>query len=106
MEGEEAGRNAARRALGTLPDLKRQIYIKPGRNLRYVVPQIISGEKPLTLYARVWKPAFNVRIMVGENIAIHKRVVKPPELVTINLTAERLRRLEKDKEEIVIDMIT
>ena len=106
LEGEEAGRNAARRALGALPELKRRIYIRSGRNLRYVVPQIISGEKPLTLYARAWKPAFNVRIMVGGNIAIPKRVVKPPELVTINLTAERLRRLEKDKGEIVVDMIT
>ena len=98
QEGEAAGRNAAKRILGELPPLKRRITLKAEGNIRYVVPQVISGEQPLTLYSRVKSPAFNAEIRIGQNIVVHKRVVKPPELVTIKLTAERLKDLEKEEE--------
>ena len=98
LDGEIAGRNAAEKALGELTPLKSRIHLKAGGNVRYVVPQIISGEKPLTLYSRVKAPAFDAIIRVGKNITVRKRVVKPPELVTIDLTAERLEKIEKEDE--------
>jgi len=98
LDGEIAGRNAAKKALGELTPLKRRIHLKAEGNIRYVVPQIISGHKPLALYSRVKAPAFDAVIGVGGNITIRKRVVKPPELVTIDLTAERLQKIEKEDE--------
>jgi len=98
QDGEIAGKNAAKKVLGELPPLKREIHLRAEGNIRYVVPQFISGKKPLTLYSRVKMPAFNTIIRVGEEIVIRKRVVKPPELVTIELTAERLRKMRKEKE--------
>jgi len=105
QEGEVAGRNAARKILGNLPPLKRRISLKAEGNIRYVVPQIISAERPLTLYSRVKRPAFNTKIMMGRNITVHKRVVKPAELVTIELTAERLKDLEEE-EKLTVNMDT
>jgi len=98
QDSEEAGRNAAKKIFGKLPQLKKRIRLNAMENIRYVVPQVISGQKPLTLYARVKKPAFDKKIKIGRKIELFKRVVKPPELVTINLTAARLRRMEKKKE--------
>jgi NADPH-dependent 2,4-dienoyl-CoA reductase/sulfur reductase-like enzyme len=93
QSGEAAGRNAAKKALGELPALPRRIRLRASGNVRYVVPQIISGERDLTLFCRVKKPAFNAEITIGEKIAIRKRAVKPPELVTLEVSAESLRRI-------------
>ncbi len=100
-ESERAGWNAARYVLGELPPLKREIYLTAGENIRYVVPQLISGENPLTLYLRVWKPATNVRIHVGESITVLKRVVKPAQLVSVELTDKRLEKIGERKELVV-----
>jgi NADPH-dependent 2,4-dienoyl-CoA reductase/sulfur reductase-like enzyme len=105
QDGELAGGNAAKKILDKLSPLKRRISLKAEGNIRYVVPQIISGESPLTLYSRVMKPAFNAKIRIGQNIIVNKRVVKPPELVTIKLTAEKLNDLEKE-EELTVNMGT
>jgi len=105
QEGEAAGRNAAERILGKLPPLKRRISLRAEGKIRYVVPQVISGQNPVTLYARVKSPAFDSDITIGQSIVVHKRVVKPAELTTIELTAERLGDLEKE-EEITVSMNT
>jgi len=104
QNGETAGKNAAKKVLGELSPLKRKIHLEPMGNIRYVVPQIISGEKPLTLFSRVKKPAFNAKIVIGERILIHKRAVKPPELVTIQLTSESLRKIPIEKNELTVNM--
>ncbi|RJS88217.1 FAD-binding protein [Candidatus Bathyarchaeota archaeon] len=104
QSGEVAGKNAAKKVLGELPPLERRIHLRPEGNIRYVVPQIISGERPLTLFSRVKKPASNAKIIVGEKISIHKRIVKPPELVTIKLTSELLKKLNPEKKELTVTM--
>lgn len=91
---ELAGTNAARFAANRLPPLSRRITLIPENNVRYVVPQVISGEEPVTLHLRVEKPMREVEIRIG-NLTFPRRVVKPPELVTIKLTQETLKRLEK-----------
>lgn len=105
QDGTKAGRNAAKRILGELPLLERRIRIKPEGNIRYVVPQIISGKNPVTLFSRVSRPSFNAAINVGKCFTVRKRVVKPPELVPINITAERLKNLGTE-EELIISMNT
>lgn len=101
QDGEIAGKNAANKILNKLPPLKRKILLRTEGNIRYIVPQIISGETPLSLYLRVKKPAYNVTISIGKRITLHKRAVKPAELVKINFTIESLKELKKEKELIV-----
>jgi len=95
--GELAGESAARYVLNKLPPLRRKITLRAGDNVKSVVPQIISGEEPVTLHLRVKKPMRNVKVKTG-NLTIPQRVVRPPEMVVINLTEKTLEKLEKKDE--------
>jgi len=95
--GELAGESAARYVLNELTPLHKKIALKAGDTVKSVVPQIISGEKPVTLHLRVKKPMRNVKVKIG-NLSIPKRVVRPPEMVVINLTEKALEKLEKKDE--------
>lgn len=101
--GEIAGASAARYVLNKLPPLRRKIALRAGKNVKYVVPQIISGENPVALYVRVREPARDVKVRIGKDLSISKRVVKPPELVVVELTKEKLEKLEK-REELVVSV--
>jgi len=92
--GELAGESAAKNVLNELPPLRKKIVLKAGDNVKSVVPQIISGEKPVTLHLRVKKPMREARVKLG-NLNIPKRVVRPPEMVVVNLTEKALEKLEK-----------
>jgi NADPH-dependent 2,4-dienoyl-CoA reductase/sulfur reductase-like enzyme len=95
--GEIAGRSAAMYVMGELPPSKRKIALITGKNVRYVVPQMISGEEGVTLHLRVKKPMRNVRVKIGD-LAIPLRAVKPPELVMIKLDQEKIKRIgRRDK---------
>jgi len=95
--GELAGESAARYVLNEIPPLRRKITLKAGDNVKSVVPQIISGEEPVTLHLRVKKPMRNVKVKIG-NLTIPKRAVRPPEMVVINLTEKALEKMEKKDE--------
>ena len=98
--GELAGESAARCVLNKLPPLRKEITLKSGDNVRSIVPQIIGGERPLTLYIRAKKPMRNVEVKI-QNITFPKSVVRPPEMIVIKLTKERLKKLEKKPELLV-----
>jgi len=93
ISGEIAGKSAARYSLGESPRLGRRLLVKPGANVRYVVPQILSGEAPVTLYLRPKRPERYVIVKVGDELSVFRRAVNPPELVTISL-AKRIRGIE------------
>lgn len=95
--GELAGESAARCVLNKLPPLPRKITLKAGENVRSVVPQIIGGEEPVTIYIRVRKPMRDVEVAIGD-LTLPKRVVKPPEMVVVNFTKQMLEKLEKKDE--------
>ena len=92
-----AGESAARYVLNELPPLRKKIALKAGDNVKSVVPQIISGKKPVTLHLRLEKPMRNVTVKMG-NLSVPKRVVRPPEMVVINLNEKALGKLEKRDE--------
>jgi NADPH-dependent 2,4-dienoyl-CoA reductase/sulfur reductase-like enzyme len=94
ITGEIAGENASKYVFGELPELRSRIILKRGKNVRSIVPQIISGENPVTLYIRVTKPMRNVKVKIG-NLVFPKRAVRPPEMLMIDLTHEKLGELEK-----------
>jgi len=95
--GELAGESAANYTLGKLPPLAGKIVLKVGQNVRYVVPQVISGEEPVALFLRVRRPMRNVKVKIG-NLTMPIRAVRPPETVVLRLTEKRLATLGKEKE--------
>jgi len=95
--GEFAGESAARYVLKELPSLRKKITLKAGDNVKSVAPQIISGDEPVELHLRVKKPMRNIKVKIG-NLIIPKRVVRPPEMVVIDLTEKALEKLEKRDE--------
>jgi len=66
--GLVAGKSAARFALEGPAETEPRIRLRPGENVRYVVPQTISAarlaEAPLPLHLRVARPDENVRVSI------------------------------------------
>jgi len=94
--GELAGESAAKHVLGILPP-SRKIALRTGENVRYVVPQYISGERPIDIYLRVTKPMKAVRVLFG-NLSESRKSVRPPETVVFKLTKGKLEKLDKKSE--------
>jgi hypothetical protein len=83
--------------MGELPPPRRKVALKAGGNVRYVVPQVIGGEEEVALHLRSKKPMRDVRLRVGE-LTVPLRVVRPPELVMVKLTQEKIGRAVKGNE--------
>jgi len=103
IAGEKAGASAAKNAGGELQRPVNKIQLIPGKNVRYVVPQIISGARPVEIYARMREPAYDAKITIGEHISIRRRVVKPAETTIIDLNEDRLKKLEGSSQ-VIVDM--
>ena len=102
-ESELAGESAAKFAIDGKQGKRGEIRVKAGRNIRYVVPQTISGQREATLYMRVSEPEEMVRIKVGDIMTKGVRVVKPSEMLKIELSAEVLKKLKDGTKEIIVD---
>lgn len=102
-ESELAGESAARFALEGKQQQRGEISIKAGTNIRYIVPQTISGQRDATLYMRVTEPEEMVRIKVGDIMTKGIRAVKPSEMLKIELSAETLKKLKEGTKEIIVD---
>jgi thioredoxin reductase len=101
-EAEIAGASAARFARKEEMEKEKKI-LKPGRNIRYVVPQTISAQRDVTLYARVKDMEENVTLKVGDILSKSLRVVKPGEMLKIDLSHSQLRQLKEDAVELSIE---
>jgi len=105
-ESEIAGAGAAAFASGAKPP-GRKIKMKPGRNIRYVVPHTISGDSDVTLYMRVKEPERNVRIRVGDVVTSKvKLAVKPSSMEKMEITAGELGKVKDGVKEIVVECLT
>lgn len=100
MSAQVAGKGAADYIKSPGMNKTGLIPVKAGENVHFVVPQLIEKEIPaseLTLYLRVQSTARDVRVKVraGKKLLASKRfkIVKPPEMVTINLKPQDLREL-------------
>lgn len=101
-EAEIAGACAARYAKQEQME-KADIIVKTGRNIRYVVPQTINTRHDVTLYARVKDMEENVLLKVGDIFLKPLRVVKPGEMLKIDLTQNQLKEFKGDSIELSID---
>jgi hypothetical protein len=99
--GEVAGKHAVQYALHGVSQPQRRIFLKPGANVQYVVPQFISGEKPLTLYLRVKRPERRVMITVGNAFQAFRRIVKPPEIITLKVPIKA--KIVKEEVEVSVE---
>ncbi len=89
-ESEQAGRYAARYAVGSFPEIKGEAVCKAGTNVRYVCPQKIAlsdeAEK-VNLYFRVLAPQRDVtlRVKCGDTVLAQKKEfrVNPGEMNSI-----------------------
>lgn len=102
-ESEIAGFNATRYAKGEKLN-EGVIKLIPGNNIRYVVPQVISGKEDVTLYMRVQEPKETVRVNVENILKKTERVVKPSSMLTYDISYEKhLSKLPRGIKEIVIN---
>jgi len=97
---EVSGKGAAEYIAGKLKERKIPINVKNGRNVRYIVPQIIHGEKfdeDIKFYLRVKEIEKNTRIVVSSNekkiFEKKERIVRPPEMIKLNLSPEILNKI-------------
>jgi hypothetical protein len=102
-EAEIAGAYAARFAQKGKLTKRKQIILKPGRNIRYIVPHMISDPNDVTLYARVKEMEEHVQLKVGEIFAQSIRVVKPGEMLKLDLSDSKLSQLREDAAELIME---
>ena len=95
--GARAGQGATLFALNELPPPKRRIAVVPGSGIRYVVPQVISGDGPVTLFLRVKSPVRNANLTFGD-FAVPLRVARPAEIVAVKLNEEKVETLAHRRE--------
>lgn len=109
--GEAAGRGAARYIKGELPP-GRPAAIRAGENVQFVVPQSIDPgrvKEPVNVYFRVKETAQSVRAVLrsGDNPLVSKkeRIVRPPEMVVLKLTPDKLKNLQPGQD-LVVDVLS
>jgi len=103
------GKGAAEYITGKVNRRKIPITVKNGRNVSYVIPQIVRGEKfgeSIKLYLRVKETERNVRVIAssGEEkiFAKKERAVRPPEMIKLNLSPNVLNKITGN--ELVIEV--
>ena len=70
--------------------------IVPGKNVRFVVPHLLSSDRTVNIYARVNIPLENVDIEIPEiGKKVHKIAMKPSEMFRIRLSSEEIQKSEK-----------
>jgi NADPH-dependent 2,4-dienoyl-CoA reductase/sulfur reductase-like enzyme len=95
LEAEKAGQSAAMHAqIGKLP--VAGIKVKPGKGIRYVVPQFISGTEAVDFSMRVAAPDLDRQVVFssgGETIRkMKENVLAPSSMIRFRVRAERLQK--------------
>jgi NADPH-dependent 2,4-dienoyl-CoA reductase/sulfur reductase-like enzyme len=102
LEGEKAGKNAAEHASGKASP-KMGIRLEAGENVRYVIPQMITGKREVTIRLRVKEPARDVTLRVGDIMVKKLKVVKPSEMLNLIVSAKHLKERKKGTAKLVVN---
>jgi thioredoxin reductase len=100
-EAETAGRFAARFADKGKLKYAAGLRVVPGDNIKYVVPQSISGKEDVTLHMRVTRPGLKAVVKVGGVLAKRFRSVRPSEMIVLDLKGEKLKEAEHNGQLVV-----
>ena len=101
-----AGRAAVRFINGELSGSEWRIKVKPGQNVRYVVPQHLVAEpgEGATLYLRVTRPMEKALLKLSDDLFEQKCTkAKPSEMMKIELSAEQVAKITNG--ELTVDCI-
>jgi NADPH-dependent 2,4-dienoyl-CoA reductase/sulfur reductase-like enzyme len=101
LEGEKAGQSAAEHASGKASP-KMGIKLEAGENVRYVIPQMITGQREVAIQLRVKEPEKDVILKVGELMTKRLKVVKPSEMLHLILSEKHLKRIKKGTAQLVV----
>lgn len=108
-EGEIAGEGAARYIKKLSCKDYKNLSLKPGDFIRYVVPQKINLKEmpgPMTLYMRVTEPMDKgkVRLLGDGEVLLEKteRYLKPAEMLALELDAETITQLGSVKDVVIM----
>ncbi|MEM0368992.1 MAG: FAD-dependent oxidoreductase [Desulfurococcaceae archaeon] len=79
--------------------------VEKGRNVRLVVPQIISGEKDVIVYARVSNPEKNVYVEIPElGFRLFNYGVRPAEMIRLKLRKDMFSKIGADINKITLEV--
>jgi len=102
-ESELAGEGAARYIQGRSSSMN--IRLAAGEGIRYVVPNFISGDRDVKVYARVLSPKRGARLVFeGTDVSFKRPLVKPSEMLELALKGTKLVSL-RNKPEAVLTII-
>jgi NADPH-dependent 2,4-dienoyl-CoA reductase/sulfur reductase-like enzyme len=101
-EGERAGAHAAAFITGGSRRKKNRVRLVVGGNVRYIVPQVVNTGDDFTLSLRVKEPAENVKLNVGDILHKKLRIVKPGQMVQVDVTAEDWSKASGDIGDIAV----
>ena len=92
VSAEIAGESAAKYANGEIEE-KKKIKVLAGKNVRYVVPQILRGKRnSITFYFRVKEERKNAKIEIfsGDKKIFERkeRIMRPAEMVKVKIDAK------------------
>ncbi len=90
-EAEAAGRCAAAYADKGRLKAAAGVRVVPGKNIRYVVPQLISGKDDITLHMRVERPGLKATVKVGNVLWKRFRSVRPSEMIILDVKGDALK---------------
>lgn len=102
LEAEKAGANAVAFVIQDIKPPAKQITLKAGENIRYIVPQTISGKEEVSLFMRVKEPRKKVEIKVGKIFKRTERVVVPSQMIEIRFTSKELAMLDDSANDLEI----
>lgn len=99
-QAELAGRNAAKFVSGDLPEERKMVRTKAGRNVAFVFPSYIDAKQDeVNLYLRVEEEKRDVTLEINEDVASSfRRIVRPPEMERLTLKEEELRKVRSAEE--------
>ncbi|MDD5638269.1 MAG: FAD-dependent oxidoreductase, partial [Atribacterota bacterium] len=94
LGGERAGKSVAAYLSGKLGDGNHRIKLEKGSNIRYIVPEYISGVSDVSLYLRVMDPAEKVTLKIGRDLFTKDmKMVKPSEMIKIDLPSKIIKNI-------------
>jgi hypothetical protein len=96
LDGERAGKSAAKYVAGELKKQSKEINIFMGENIKSVTPQKIVGLDDVEVALRVKKPLENAELTVG-HASKKYRVISPTEVIKVTLKSSDLKNYLKDE---------
>ena len=84
-EGEIAARGAQHRIKGKLSDEKKLIAIDGDETIGQIVPQAISGQRPVTFHIRVKRPMEKLTLRIGDIFDKKFAYARPSEMMRVRL---------------------